>query len=249
MENLALPAGAPGFTGEPKPTFLSIVEWILKDTPRLDASLRDRTAVAGVLHRCLWIALAGFTMFGISLSILLHLAPKPAVLLPHTSWGDGSAFALIGAYDLGLIAACGICLPSFYFYGLLGGIQATMLEVAAHAARALAVTAVVLMGLLPFYLGVALLQVLFLADSKSLHVLLMVGAILPFLAGLWGVAGLKRGFMALAKERTETKAVKLQRRAFLDLLLLAWAGVYTAVTPTMIWVLWTKLALCFGGAS
>jgi hypothetical protein len=220
-----------------------IVEWILKDPEALDAALRDRARLQEVASRCLTIALLGFTVFGVALSLVLHFAPVRLDSLPRVSWGgDLSALALIAAYDLGLIAACGICLPSFYFYGLLGGIATTMQEAAAHAARCLAVTAVMLMGLLPCYVAVALGGILIPIDAWLMRSLLALGLVLPFVAGLWGVAGLRDAFMRLAEERAKTPAKRIARKRFVGRLLLAWAGVYTAVTPVMIWTLWSHFA-------
>ncbi|MFO0948613.1 MAG: hypothetical protein U1D30_22265 [Planctomycetota bacterium] len=50
-------------------------------------------------------------------------------------WWNGQAIKLLLAYNFGLIAAVGVCLPSFYFYGLLAGVRMSMLEVAVLAMR------------------------------------------------------------------------------------------------------------------
>jgi hypothetical protein len=64
---------------------------------------------------------------------------------------------------------------------------------------------------------------------------LYIGLLLPFFAGLWGVASIFQGFMRLA----DTLRCAVQRVCFLRRLTLAWAACYTAVTPFMIYALWT----------
>ena len=81
--------------------------------------------------------------------------------MPTARWSDATAANLVLAYDLGLIAATGICLPSFYFYGLLAGLRISMLQVSTHATKCLATTAVVLVGILPFVRRAALGMIVF----------------------------------------------------------------------------------------
>ena len=78
------------------------------------------------LHWILAIALVGFTIFGVTLTVILNLAATEAPWIPAARWGGPSVVNLILAYDLGLIAATGVCLPSFYFYGLLAGVKTSM---------------------------------------------------------------------------------------------------------------------------
>ena len=69
---------------------------------------------------------------------------------------------------------------------------------------------------------------------------LSLGLALPFLAGLWGVRSIYRGFMRLAD--TLPVRCREQRACFLRRLTLSWAACYTVVTPLMIYSLWNHLA-------
>jgi hypothetical protein len=159
----------------------------------------------------------------------------------HWSGAVRPALCLWAAYTLGLVAATGICLPSFYFYGLLAGVKITMVQVTTHVLKGKATTAIMLLGLLPIYLAVVLGLIIFRATPDALQVALGVGLVLPFLAGLWGVRSIYTGFMRLA----DTLPVKCRdrRACFLRRLTLAWAACYTVVSPVMIWTLWEHLSV------
>ena len=66
---------------------------------------------------------------------------------------------------------------------------------------------------------------------------LSIGLVLPFIAGLWGVYSIYHGFMRLAD--TLPGRCRDRRTCFLRRLTLAWSACYTAVTPLMIYALWT----------
>ncbi len=160
--------------------------------------------------------------------------------MPSTRWSDGTWASLTVAYVVGLVAAAGVCLPSFYFYGLLAGVKLSMLQATAHAVKCLAVTAVVLVGALPIYVAVSMGMAVFSAPAGWMRLTIGVGLALPFLAGLWGVRSLFVGFTDLADT---LPACRQDRRArFLRRLTLAWSVCYTAVTPVMIFWLWTRFA-------
>src|SRR5204863_127660 len=89
--------------------------------------------------------------------------PRPVRLLralpvlgPSWTGAAGPALALGLAYPVGLVASTGICLPAFYFFGLLAGVRASLLQVTAHVLTGKAATALLLLGLLPIYLAVTL---------------------------------------------------------------------------------------------
>ena len=160
--------------------------------------------------------------------------------MPSTSWSDGTWASLTLAYVLGLIAATGVCLPSFYFYGLLAGVKLSMLQATAHAVKCLAVTAVVLVGALPIYVAVALGMIVFSASDDWMRWAVGQGLALPFVAGLWGVYRLFEGFTELADTLPARRQAR--RKVFLSRLTLAWSACYSIVTPVMIYWLWTRFA-------
>ncbi|HVW01543.1 MAG TPA: hypothetical protein VHB77_14420, partial [Planctomycetaceae bacterium] len=157
-----------------------VVDLILKRPGELNKRVRDPALSGELVPRFLAISLGGFTLFGVAMSLAISAAgvwPElhaVAACLNDTAlrplefaadaesssmlqrWLDGSAVRLILAYNLGLIAATGICLPSLYFYGLLSGIHMTMLDVVMQSLKSKATAAVALVGILPVYVAIAL---------------------------------------------------------------------------------------------
>ena len=147
--------------------------------------LRTRQAHINLLPRLLTIALVGFVLYGITMSLVLTVADRWPTLTPIATWLkapqtqlvsigsldssmgkfapwlSGRAFVLTAAYAFGLIAASGVALPSLYFYGLLAGVRLSMVDVLLHAVKAKAVAAVALIGILPIYVAVAMGVVIF----------------------------------------------------------------------------------------
>ena len=219
---------------------LRLAELLLKERKHVDDLLRDEGRQVELIPRFLMVALASFTTYAGAMILLLHAAPAvavPSVLAVGWSLGVQPALALWLAYALGLVAATGVCLPSFYFYGLLAGVRISFLQVVTHCLKGQAATAIMLMGILPIYVAVALGMLVFAAPAPKQEFVLYVGLLLPFVAGLWGVASLFQGFMRLAD--TLPGRCGSQRACFLRRLTLAWAACYTAVTPFMIYALWT----------
>src|SRR5207248_6990150 len=224
---------------------IGLVELLLKDPQRLDAINREGGRQAESIPRFLGIALAGYTLFAVALLLILNAAPAesyPRRLLevPAAHWQDGSAVALLLAYDLGLVGATGICLPSFYFFSLLAGVRMSMLQVTGQVVRCKASSAVVLVGILPIYVAVVLGLVVFGAPAETLEWLLYLGLVLPFLAGLEGVRAIYQGVLGMADTLPPER--RCRRECFLRRLTLSWAAVYTAVSPLLIYRLWQFFA-------
>jgi hypothetical protein len=233
LEKTAVPA-------VPEHSALGLAELLLKDRPHVDDLLRDEARQADLIPRFLMIALAIFSAYAGAMLVLLRAAPAdavPGVLAEGWSAGLQPALALWGAYALGLIAATGVCLPSFYFYGLLAGVRISLVQVVTHCLKGQAATAIMLAGILPIYVAVALGLLIFGASAARQELVLYIGLLLPFFAGLWGVASLFQGFMRLAD--TLPGRCGAERVCFLRRLTLAWAACYTAVTPFTIYSLWT----------
>ena len=221
-------------------TLLGLMELFLKSPQEVDALLRKPDQGAELIPKLLAILLTGFSVHGVVLSLLFqaHAAPLPWV--PPVRWTDGSFLFLILAYDLGMVAACGICLPSFYFYGLLSGIETSMVQVALISLKGLAATSVLLVGILPVYFALSLGTTVFHAPLYWQEQALYLGLVLPFVAGLWGVRSVYRVFVGLAD--TLPSANRASRECFLRRLIAAWSACYTAVTPVMIYTLWHHFA-------
>jgi hypothetical protein len=223
---------------------LGLTELLLKDPGRLDRLARDDGRQPLLIPCFLAVGLASFGLF--ALALVLTLAAAPAAALPGPLAGPwaahrtASAAALGLAYALGFTLTTGVCLPSFYFYGLLAGVRVSWLQVTAQVMKGQASTAVMLMGVLPVYLAAALGAVVFGAPPDGLRVVLWAGLGLPFAAGLWGVRSIYLGFLSLSDtlppERRDGRACWLRR------LTAACSACYTAVCPVMIYTLWVYFA-------
>jgi len=192
----------------------------------------------------LGMALTGFSIFSLTLALWLTLVPPeslPGIL--RGAWAASPARAVASlwlAYTVGMVAATGICLPSFYFYGLLSGAKITFLQVTTQIMKGKAATSLMLMGLLPIYVAYVLGMIVFHAPATSMQPMIFVGLALPFLAGLWGVRSIYRGFMQFADTLTPER--RCRRECFLRRLTLACSACYTAVTPVMIYTLWNTFS-------
>jgi hypothetical protein len=112
----------------------------------------------------------------------------------------------------------------------------SMLEIVVHAVKAKAISAVALIGILPIYLGIAMGVVIFNFGEYFLLWTLLLGLVLPFIAGFWGTASLYQGFAQLCDTMSPDRAA--DRECFLRRLVLSWAACYSAIMPVMIYTLW-----------
>jgi hypothetical protein len=227
-------------------SLLGLAELLLKAPAHLDASVRDPNRQGELIPRLLILTLCCLAIFAVVLTLLFLAADTSTVpaVVEHWNRSAGSACALALAYPVGMVAAAGICLPTFYFFGLLAGVRISVLQVTAHVLKGETATAVLLLGLTPIYLAVALGLVIFQAQQEALTAALAVGLALPFAAGLWGVRSIYVGFLGLTD--TLPLSCRARRSCFLRRLTVAWAAVYTAVTPVMIWSLYHNLAVRLG---
>lgn len=207
------------------------VELLLKNRPRLSEVLRHEDRLMEVLPNLLGISLLGFAVYSVIIWAVLNLGSAPSAGLPK--------FGLVSlalAYTIGLIASVGVCLPSFYFYALLAGVKASMVQLAAQAVRALAVTAILLLAIMPVYLALVVgLNIGGRPWAGSYYLSIRAGLVLPFLAGFFGVSAFYRGFADLA--HTFPPQRRGTRGRFLKLMALAQSGLYAFVSPVMIYTL------------
>src|SRR5262245_20130832 len=244
---------------------LGLVEMLLKAPARVDRVGRDETRQTALIPRFLTISVASYAVFGLVMVLTLNAAPaaawpKSILPAPAANWHNLTMLSLPLAYVLGLIAANGVCLPSFYFYGLLAGVKMSMLQVTGQVVKGQAAGALMLVGILPIYVALMLGAIIFEMPDLSLEVWLYLGLILPFIAGLAGVHAIYRGVMAVAatlpperrwrRSRAVSAALRPERRCrlprFLRRLTVSWAAVYTAVSPVMIFRLWDWLSRSLG---
>ena len=214
----------------------SLVELLLRHRADADALCADRAEAARLLPRLLGLSTIAIAAFACVQGAVLGLSaqdvpPEGLVGAPL----DVAIPSIFLAYELALTGAQVAGLPTFTFYGLMAGFQTHAWRIAVESARARATAAVVLIGLLPVYLTVAL-GLLLLHDAPSpageaWHGLVLVcgGFCLPFVAGLAAPASLLRVFRALAAASAQSRGGR--RRPMPVLLAFAWSAVFTAMAP------------------
>jgi len=256
LEPGSFPEQHPGTPAGPPPsgqeqTTLGLVELLLKEPALVDRLNRDPKAQRELFPRFLLIAQAGFLAFGLVVLMLLNLAPAsayphcPVLTVPPASWANGTAVALPLAYCLGIVLAACVCLPSFYFFSLLAGVKMSWSQIVSVLGKGMAANAVLLLGILPIYVALALGLLVAAAPDDALRWTLAVGLLLPFVSGLWGLRAVYRGIMDLSGAMPLDW--QCRRRCFLRRLTFSWAAVYAAVLPVMIYRLWESFAaLCAG---
>ncbi len=224
---------------------LGLVDLLLKAPSQVDQLNRDPARLPELMPRFLGIALAAYTAFAAVMMVIFSFAPTEArphlfIEMPAFHWFDGTALAIWPAYALGMVLASCICLPSFYFYGLLAGVKLSFAQVVAIVLRSKAAGAVFMLGLLPIYFAWVLGLVIFHANASQLELLLLIGLGLPFIGGLMAVQAIYRGVLGYADTLPADR--RCRRECFLRRLTLAWSVVYSAVAPVMIYRLWWWLA-------
>jgi hypothetical protein len=241
-----LPADEPSRAAAKGETTLELVELVLKDPGRLQQFNRDPRRQGDLVPRFLLIALTGYLIYSCMMVLLINVAPAAndagfeLLSLPPARWNDGSALSLPLAYMLSIVLASCVCLPSFYFYSLLAGVRITWLQIVGLITRATAYNGVILLGLVPIYVALIMGLIVFASPPDIVHWSVMVGLALPFVAGLWGLRTIHRGIADLAAEMPQEW--RCRRECLLRRLTLAWAAVYTAVLPVMIYRLWEYIA-------
>jgi hypothetical protein len=240
-------------------SFVGLVELLLKGQKRLDVVARSPATQRELIPRLLAVSLIGYAVFGIAVATMFSAAKVWPELTPIATWLetptnaliqfarpsdqgiwshwlDGSALALTAAFALGLIGANGICLPSFYFYGLLAGVKTNMLHVTTNALKGMASGAVAVVGALPIYFAAVLGLIVFHAPQWTVNLACLFGLTLPFIAGLWGTRAVYLGLLGMTDTLPEER--RSRRTVFLRRLLFAWCACYTAVAPVVIYTLW-----------
>jgi hypothetical protein len=227
-----LPAKEPAPRRAPPPeTPWGMFDLILRGQAHLTATLRDERALPGALQKLLLLSLLGLGTHGLVVGLtaqLLHAGPfaggRPVLWMP---------IAFVAAF----VGALCVCLPSFYFYTQLSGLDASFRLVTAQALRGQATAATLLLGVTPFYAAAALGSAAGVLPGGDL--IIVGGMAVPFVVGLFGVRALYLGFCDLAA----VLPISHRRRGdFLRRMVLCWAVVYTAVAPVALYRLCEALS-------
>jgi hypothetical protein len=223
-------------------TMWGLLEVLLKAPRRLDAFVRDPKLQGKLIAGFTAIVVAGFVLYGLVLALLLSAVPPggvPRLLTPQWSGTWRSAAALCATYPVGLLLATLLCLPSYFYFALLGGAKMSLREVLTHSLKGKAATTVLLMGLLPIYAVVMLGLILLGATAEVLAGGFYVGLVLPFVTGLRGAQSIYSGFRALVNALPPGER---QRRYLLpDWLVVVWAVVFTVTAPLVLYELWVQM--------
>lgn len=198
----------------------SLFELVLDDDERLTHRLLDDGRMSETLAGLLALAFLGFAAHGAT-----------ALLLPPAgSW--------TGMFELpvGMLLALALCLPSFWFFTQLAGLDASFRAVTALSLRVLARTAIWLLGALPFFMTLVLLAELDVVGEGAVHVGWFA---LPMVMGLAGARSLLKGMGHLEALVGHTHE---RRGAFLWRLAFCWCAVYATVAMVSVgWLLFADV--------
>lgn len=194
---------------------------ILRNQARIDELLEDPAEAPPMIRRMLTLSVAGTAAYGIAIG-------ATSAVLNDSSVTQAALLAI--AFVVAFIGTVSICLPSFYFYTQLSGIDASLTVVTAQALRVQATTVVGLLGVLPVYVLAVLSAGLgWVGDPDTVY---WFGLILPFFIGIIGLRSLYRGFGRLSAKlpRTHTR-----RGNYISRMVLCWGAVYASVAPVALY--------------
>jgi hypothetical protein len=211
----------------------SMFDLVLRGQRKLSRHLAEEDRLPSSILKLVGLSLVGLVVHGLVVGVAARGLGDHSFFTRGTPW-IWIPLALVGAF----MGALCICLPSFYFYTQLSGLDASFRLVTAQALRAQATTAVLLLGALPFYaawvLGVVAVGPGLRATSWVFDPSLAtaVGMALPFVVGLFGVRQVYLGFKDLILVVPITHP---RRGNFLGRMVVAWGGVFCAVSTVALW--------------
>jgi hypothetical protein len=235
MESAAtLPDVAPAFASpSPAPppraereVELGMFDLILRGQTHLTEVLRREKDLPVTLQKLLVLSLLGLGVHGLVVGFAAEALGAQLFAGAH---GHATLWMPL-AFELAFVGALCVCLPSFYFYTQLSGLDASFRLVTAQALRAQATTAVLLLGVTPFYAALVFAGALGLVQNTNQ--VIFAGLVIPFVVGLFGMHALYQGFCDLARVLPVTHQ---RRGGFLRRMVLCWAVVYTAVAPVALY--------------
>lgn len=197
------------------------LDLVLHGQAELDRKLVQPDQLLGLTERLLALSVIGLVVHGAIIALV-------AAALTEVSLT--AAIAVPAALVVAFLAALAICLPSFWFYTQIAGLDASFRLVTVQALRVQATTSALLLGALPVFAAVALATRLGVGPEPE--TVLTIGLAMPFLVGLRGLSALRRSFRTLVEVLPITH---LRRPGFVGRLTLAWGMVYSAVAPVALW--------------
>jgi len=202
---------------------------LLCNDPTLNEAAMDRSRHLELIQKLLLFSAFGLAVHGLVVGFLGQVLVKDSSTAGW-SWLQGyPALWMPMAFVVAFVGALVVCLPSFYFYTQLAGLDASFGLIVVQSLRVIARTSVLILGVQPFFLALALAAVLGLIQVDFL---LVVGLIAPFLVGFAGIASLHKSF----KELVKVLPITHERRGnFILRFILAWGVLYLTVAPVALW--------------
>jgi hypothetical protein len=217
-----IPAEPPPTAPQRRPDMIRL---LLGGTKLFNEELQDPTRLATRLTQSLGIALVGFGLHGAITGVVAQLLAPDLHLIPLA--GHPMLWLPI-ALTVSLIGALGLCLPVFFFCTQMAGLDVSPAMVAVQALRANATRAVVLFGLLPVMVALALGA---LALQTGADAVVAVGLALPIVIGLGGIRSVYQGFVDLADRQQLSK----ERRPLMLGMILAATVIYGLIAPVALY--------------
>lgn len=200
---------------------------MLRDDECVDDLVCDESNQASTIQKLLGLATLGLLLYGLALGVIMQFA-QPAGAMGSAITGTPALWMPLTMTG-GFLAAIAICLPSFYFYTQLAGLDASFRVITAQSLRVQARTSIILLGLLPFYVAWALSPFLGLnLAATDLNLVLAVGLVVPFVVGLAGLSSIYRSFRRLIRRLPITHP---RRGNIMLRLVLCWGVVMISVAP------------------
>ncbi len=198
---------------------------ILRGQRHLTALMTSPAELPGLTQRLLGLSVMGLTVHGLVVGLGASFLARATSSSDDLLLRGMPMLWMPGSFVIAFLGALCVCLPSFYFYTQLSGLDASFRQVVVQALRAQATTSVLLLGALPFYAAWLLAAA---ARWVTAEGALSLGMFLPFLVGLAGLSALYKSFGDLARRLPITH---LRRGNFLRRMVVCWGALYSVVAP------------------
>lgn len=218
-------------------------EAMLRDGKGVDDMVCDEENLVATLQKMLLLAIFGLMAYGVAFGALLQAAPMEALSLGIFDAPGNPVLWMPLTLTGGFLTAIAVCLPSFYFYTQLSGLDASFRLVTAQSLRVQARTSLLLLGILPFYFAFGLTPFLGVdALAMELEFVIAVGLVLPFVVGFTGLWSVYASFRRLVERLPLTHP---RRGDFVLRMVAAWAAVMACVAPVAVYRIGAYLSAVF----
>jgi hypothetical protein len=202
---------------------IQLLDLLLRGQRQLSNLFAEERDLTPTIRRLLLISAGGLLVHGLAVGTGM-------VFLAHRLGSGHPLLWVPPAFVIAFLGALSICLPSFWFYTQLAGLDASFRLCTAQALRAQATTSVLLLGTLPIYFAVVLSAALGFGVTTGQAV--MFGYFLPFVVGLFGIRAVYQGFGDLIGKIPITHP---RRGDYIRRMVLLWGALYTAIAPVALY--------------